>query len=298
MTRYPPGSTFKMVLAAAALQEGVINENWRVQCSGSFHFGTRDFKDHVAHGSTNVVESIQRSCNVFYYQLMLKTGFERWTQYGEEFGFGSPTGIDIGEETAGLLPSEEYFDRTYGRGRWTQGYLISLAIGQGEVGVSPLQMACYTATLGNRGYYHTPHAVDKIRDKESGQIQEISTETRRIELSDRVWDLIHRGMYRCVNDEGGTALTARVPGISIAGKTGTAQNPHGDTHAWFIGFAPVEHPKIAICVLIENAGFGGIVAAPIAARCIEQFLYGKLIGNKPNMPPVVAAKNVRQPETR
>lgn len=294
MTRYPPGSTFKMVLAAAALQEGVINENWRVQCSGVFHYGTRDFKDHMPHGSTNIVESIQRSCNVFYYQLMLKTGLELWSQYGEEFGFGSPTGIDIGEETSGLLPSEEYFDRVYGAGRWTQGYLVSLAIGQGELGVSPLQMACYAATLGNRGTYHAPHAVERVRDKENGQVQEISSETRTVELSDHVWDLIHEGMYRCVNQEGGTALMARVPGVSVAGKTGTAQNPHGKDHAWFIGFAPVEHPKIAICVLIENAGFGGVVSAPIAARCIERYLFGGANPNRPTTLPVVAARNIQK----
>ena len=289
MTRYPPGSTFKMVLAAAALQEGVINTNWRVQCAGAFRFGTRTFKDHVVHGSTDLVESIQRSCNVFYYQLMLKTGFERWTRYGEEFGFGSPTGIDILDETSGLLPSEEYFDRIYGKNRWTQGYLVSLAIGQGELGVSPLQMACYAATLGNRGYYHTPHAVQRIRDKETGLSQEVQTETRRVELSDFVWDAIHQGMYRCVNTEGGTALTARVKDISVAGKTGTAQNTHGKDHAWFIGFAPVENPKIAICVLVENAGFGGVISAPIAGMCIEQYLYGELIRNKPKDAGTIAA---------
>lgn len=280
LTHYPPGSTFKMVLAAAALEEGVINDQWRIQCGGGFKYGNRVFKDHLAHGSTNIVESIQRSCNVFYYQLMLKTGFERWTNYGEEFGFGEKTGIDIGEETEGLLPSGEYFDKVYGKGRWTQGYLVSLAIGQGEVGVSPLQMACYAAALGNRGYYHQPHVVEKIRDKETGLLQPVATNTRRIELSDHTWDLIQQGMYRCVNEAGGTALTARVQGVGVAGKTGTAQNPHGKDHAWFIGFAPVEHPKIAICVLVENAGFGGVVSAPIASMCIEQYMYGHLIRNK------------------
>jgi len=269
-----------MVLAAAALQEGVINDAWRIQCPGAFRFGTRVFKDHGSHGSTNVVEAIQRSCNVFFYQLMLKTGFGRWTQYGEEFGFGRPTGIDIFEETSGLLPSEEYFDRVYGKGKWTQGYLVSLAIGQGEVGVSPLQMACYAAAIGNRGYYRKPHVVEQVQDKESGQLQPVPAETRQIELSDHVWDLIHLGMYRCVNEAGGTALTARVQGITVAGKTGTAQNPHGKDHAWFIGYAPEDHPKIAICVLIENAGFGGVVSAPIAGMCIEQYLYGHLIRTK------------------
>lgn len=279
MTRYPPGSTFKMVLASAALQEGIISPHWRIQCGGSFRFGTRVFKDHQAHGSTDPIESIQRSCNVFYYQVMLKTGFDLWTHYGEEYGFGQPTGIDILEETSGLLPSQDYFDHIYGKGRWTQGYLVSLAIGQGELGVSPLQMACYAAALGTRGIYHRPHVVEKIRDKSTGQIQEVSTETRTIQLDDWVWDIIHEGMYRCVNEPGGTALTARVRGVRVAGKTGTAQNPHGKDHAWFIGFAPEEHPVIAICVLIENAGFGGVVAAPIASMCIEQYMYGELIRN-------------------
>jgi penicillin-binding protein 2 len=279
MTRYPPGSTFKMVLASAALQERIIPPNWTIQCNGAFRFGTRVFKDHIAHGLTNPIESIQRSCNVFYYQLMLKTGLDLWSKYGEEYGFGEPTGIDLLEETSGLLPSEEYFNRVYGPGKWTQGYLVSLAIGQGEVGVSPLQMACYAAALGTRGIYHRPHVVEKIRDNSTGQVQVVTTETHRIELDRWVWDIIHAGMYRCVNEPGGTALTARVRGVRVAGKTGTAQNPHGKDHAWFIGFAPDEHPRIAICVLVENAGFGGVVAAPIASMCIEQYLYGELIRN-------------------
>ena len=282
LTRYPPGSTFKMVLAAAALEEGIINTDWRVNCTGAFHYGNKIFHDLHTHGSTNVVEAIQRSCNVFFYQLMLKTGFERWTRYGREFGFGSSTGLDILEENPGLLPSDEYFDRVYGKGKWTQGYLVSLGIGQGEVGVSPIQMANYAATLGNRGYYHTPHAVLRIKDKETGDVQIVPTETRKLDISSRVWDLLQEGMYRCVNEPSGTGLAAKVKGISVCGKTGTAQRPHGEKdHAWFVGFAPRENPKIAICVLVENAGFGGAFAAPIAGLCIEQYLYGSLIRNNP-----------------
>lgn len=280
LTRYPPGSTFKMVLAAAALQEGVINSGWGVNCTGAFHFGTKIFKDHLSHGPTNMIESIQRSCNVYYYQLMLKTGLDIWSQYGEEFGFGAPTGIDILEENAGLLPSEEYYNRVYGKGKWTQGYLVSLGIGQGELGVTPLQMACYAATLGNKGEYRTPHVVQKIREKQSQAVQTVETESRKIILTDQVWNLIREGMRRCVNVTGGTALTARVPGVEVAGKTGTAQNPHGKDHAWFIGFAPFDHPKIAICVLVENAGFGGVAAAPVAGLCIEKYLYHNIIRDK------------------
>lgn len=280
LTRYPPGSTFKMVLAAAALEEGVINQNWRVNCTGAFRFGNKVFNDLHVHGSTNIVEAIQKSCNVFFYQLMLKTGFERWTRYGREFGFGRPTGIDILEENPGLLPSEEYFDRIYGKGKWTPGYLISLSIGQGEVGVSPIQMAGYASAIANGGYYHTPHAVLKIKDKETDQIKTVPTDTRKLDISPWVWDILQEGMYRCVNDISGTGQAAKVIDVVVCGKTGTVQNPHGKKdHAWFIGFAPRENPKIAICVLIENVGFGGAYAAPIAGLCIEQYLYGKIIRN-------------------
>ncbi len=277
LTMYPPGSTFKMVLAAAALQEGVVNANWGVNCTGVFKFGIKTFKDLHVHGSTNMVEAIQRSCNVFFYQLMLKTGFEKWTRYGQEFGFGSQTGIDILEENPGLLPSEEYFDRVYGKGRWTQGYLVSLGIGQGELGVSPLQMACYASTLGNKGTFIRPHVVEKIRDKNTKQFQDIAVDSRKLNVSPAVWNVIRDGMYRCVNEAGGTGAAARVQGITVSGKTGTAENPHGKSHSWFIGYAPSENPKIAICVLVENAGFGGTVAAPIAGLCIEQYLYGSVI---------------------
>ena len=277
LTRYPPGSTFKMVLATAALQEAVVTTSWRVSCSGGFRFGNKIFKDLHVHGSTNVVEAIQRSCNVFFYQLMLKTGLERWNFYGRQFGFGSPTGIDILEEDPGLLPSEEYFDRVYGKGHWTQGFLVSLGIGQGEVGVSPLQMACYAMAMGNKGKFHTPHVVRSIHEKESGRILETPVQTRTLNVSGDVWNIIRDGLYRCVNVPGGTGLAAKVAGVIVAGKTGTAENPHGKAHAWFVGYAPADNPRIAICVLVENAGFGGAVSAPIAGLCIEKYLYGNLI---------------------
>ncbi len=276
MTRYPPGSTIKMMVAAAALQEHVVSPSWAVNCTGIFQFGTRGFKDLHVHGYTGFVESIQKSCNVFYYQLMLKVGLDRWNRFGREFGFGTPTGIDIMEENSGLLPSAQYFDRVYGKGRWTQGYLVSLAIGQGELGVSPMQMASYVAAIANKGEWHTPTVVSRIRVKESGTWVDNQVQTRKIDLTASVWNTIHDGMVRCVNDEGGTASLARVPGIKVAGKTGTAQNSHGKDHAWFVGFAPAVNPTIAIAVLIENSGYGGVYAAPVASRCIEQYLFGNV----------------------
>jgi penicillin-binding protein 2 len=285
LTRYPPGSTFKMVLAAAALQEGVIDENYRIRCTGGFRFGDRVFKDLHVHGSVNIVEAIQRSCNVFFYQLILKVGFDKWTEYGHRFGFGQATGTDTGEETAGLLPSAAYYDTRYGKGKWTQGFLISLAIGQGELGVSPLQMARYAAALANGGTLVQPHAVQFIRNKSTNKIEEVPHTSSAVGLSPHVMALIREGMQRVVHAPGGTGGLARIPGVISGGKTGTAENPHGEDHAWYVGFAPFESPKIAVAVMLENSGFGGAKAAPVAGLLMEKYLYGQLRRNLPRPAP-------------
>lgn len=290
LTRYPPGSTFKMVLAAAALQEGVIDENFRIRCSGGFRFGNRVFKDLHVHGSVNVVEAIQKSCNVFFYQLMLKVGFDAWTEYGRRFGFGQTTNTDTGEETTGLLPSTQYYDSRYGKGKWTQGYLISLAIGQGEVGVSPLQMARYASALANGGTVYQPHAVELVRNKKRQTIDSVPHDSSLVGLSPHVMELIREGMQRVVHAPGGTGGLARIPGVISAGKTGTAENTHGKDHAWYVGFAPFDNPKIAVAVMLENSGFGGAKAAPLAGLVMERYLYGELIRNKPKA--VQAQKSV------
>lgn len=276
MTRYPPGSTYKMVLAAAALDAGVIDEKFRITCHGAYRYGNRIFKDLSVHGSVDVVEAIQRSCNVFFYQLIHKVGFEKWTEYGRRFGFGQLTGADLGEETHGLLPSSEYFDRVYGNGRWTQGYLVSLAIGQGELGVSPLQMAVYAGVLANGGTLQQPHAVKLIRNKLTNRIEEFQQRTRSAGLSPKTVALIREGMKRVVNAPKGTGGAARIPEVVAAGKTGTAENPHGEDHAWFVGFAPYEEPTIAIAVMLENAGSGGAKAAPIAGLVMEKYIHGEI----------------------
>jgi penicillin-binding protein 2 len=290
LTRYPPGSTFKMVLASAALQEGVIDENFRIHCTGGFRFGNRVFKDLHVHGSVNIVEAIQKSCNVFFYQLMLKVGFDKWTEYGRRFGFGQMTNTDTGEETTGLLPSTQYYDSRYGKGRWTQGFLISLAIGQGEVGVSPLQMARYASALANGGIVYRPHAVEMVRNKDTKKVEVVPHDSTLLGLSPHVMDLIREGMQRVVHAPGGTGALARIPGVVSAGKTGTAENPHGKDHAWYIGFAPFDNPKIAVAVLLENSGYGGTKAAPLAGMVMERYLFGELIRNKPKA--VQAQKSV------
>jgi penicillin-binding protein 2 len=268
-----------MLLAAAALQEGIIDEHYRITCTGGFRFGNRVFKDTHVHGSTNVVEAIQKSCNVFFYQLILKVGFDKWVEYCRKFGFGQPTGIDIGEETAGLIPTPDYYDRVYGKGKWTLGNLVSLAIGQGEIGVSPLQMARYTAALANGGTLLQPHSVNLIRNKRTNRMDQIDFGTTPLGIDPHAMDLIREGMKRCVESPGGTGGLARIPGVVSAGKTGTSQNPHGEDHSWYIGFAPFDHPKIAIAVLVENAGFGGTRAAPVAGLVIEKYLFGKVQRN-------------------
>jgi penicillin-binding protein 2 len=280
LTRYPPGSTFKMILAIAALENHVIDENWRIQCRGAFVYGRKVFRDLHVHGSTNVVEAIQRSCNVFFYQLMLKVGLDPWSDYGKEFGFGQATKIDILEENSGLLPSTEYYNRVYGKGKWTQGYLVSLGIGQGELGVTPLQMACYASMLANKGHYAQPHIVQTIYNRSANTTDTVGIERHDLHISERTWQIVREGMRRGVMEPGGTGGAAHIPGIVLAGKTGTAENPHGKSHSWFIGFAPFDNPKIAICVLVENVGYGGSFAAPIAGMCMEKYLYGEIIRNQ------------------
>jgi penicillin-binding protein 2 len=290
MTRYPPGSTFKMLIASAALQEGIIDEHFRITCNGAFRFGNKTFKDLHVHGSMNVVEAIQHSCNVFFYQLILKIGLDNLYKYGKRFGFGQPTGFDIGEETAGILPSTEYYNRVYGKGKWTQGYLVSLGVGQGEVGVSPMQMARYAALLANGGTLLQPHAVNSIRNKRTNSFDVIDHKESSVGIDSSVMKLIREGMRRVVEAPGGTGGMARIPGIISGGKTGTAENPHGADHAWYIGFAPFDHPKIAIAVMLENAGFGGTKAAPIAGKVMQKYIFGEL-PLKANSRPRAAAMN-------
>jgi penicillin-binding protein 2 len=284
LTRYPPGSTFKMVLAAAALEKKIVSPSWSITCQGSFRMGNKIFGDEHIHGTVDMVDAIRRSCNVYFYQLMLKVGLDDWSKYGSEFGFGKATGIDIFEENPGLLPTTEWMNKRYGENGWTKGFLPSLGIGQGELGVTPLQMAGYVMALANKGHYYQPHAVHAIIRKASHDTIAVKYGERDIHFAERTWQVIREGMRGVVQEPGGTAGLARVKGIESAGKTGTAQNPHGKSHSWYIGFAPFDHPTIAIAVMVENVGYGGSYAAPIAGMCIERYIYGRLIRFDKNEP--------------
>ena len=273
-TIYPPGSTWKMLMGIAGLNEGIITPTTTINCPGYFDFGGRTWKCHGAHGATNLQKAIHVSCNVFFNKLGPQLGIKNFERYGRAFGFGEKTYIDIPEDSKGKLPGEQFYKKQKLSAGEIRGRLVNLGIGQGEIGVSPLQMAVYCATLANKGIMHQPHLVRSIYNRKTKQLQDVGYASKKVvQINDEFWNVIHKGMYDVVNSPGGTGLSAKVPGISVCGKTGTAQNPHGEDHAWFIAFAPKENPKIAICVMVENAGFGGTIAAPIAQKILMKYFY-------------------------
>ncbi|MEJ5351408.1 MAG: penicillin-binding protein 2 [Melioribacteraceae bacterium] len=271
MSIYSPGSTFKMVSALAALEEGIIDTNYRTYCGGGFQYGDRFFKCLHVHGAVDIITSIEKSCNTFYYQLALKIGIDKWSEYAKKLGFGKKTGVDISEESPGIVPTREYYDKVFGKDRWRKGILVSLGIGQGELSVTPIQLAQYAALIANYGKTAKPHFLKGYIETKTGKYVEIKPKYFDAGISKRSFEIVRRAMYRVVNGAG-TATNIRMPDLEIAGKTGTAQNPHGKDHAIFIGFAPYKNPKIAIAVIVENAGFGSVNAAPIARDIIKAYL--------------------------
>lgn len=270
MSVKPPGSTFKLMAAIAALDLGVITTSTTIYCGGGFTFG-RFFKCHGgSHGSLNVIHAIEKSCNTFFYNLIYKIGLDRWAEYAKRLGFNGMTGIDIGEEVPGLIPNSKYYEKIYGE-KWPRSIMASLGIGQGEVSVTPLQLAKYVALIANNGKSFTPHVVKGYIDGKTNQVVPINFKEVNTEINPKVFDIVKEGMYLVVNGAG-TATRIRMKEVTIAGKTGTAQNPHGKDHAFFVGFAPYENPKIALAIVVENAGFGATWAAPIAQKMIQAFL--------------------------
>lgn len=269
MSLKPPGSTYKMLAAIAALDLGVITTSTTFFCGGGFTFG-RFFKCHGSHGAVNVVHAIEKSCNTFFYKLIYEIGLEKWYEYGKKFGFGIKTGIDIGEESAGFIPNTSFYEKIYGP-NWPKSIMASLGIGQGEVSVTPLQLAQYVALIANNGKSFVPHVVKGYRDDMTKELVPFKFKEINTGVKKEVFDIVKEGMFLVVNGSG-TATHIRMNEIKIAGKTGTAQNPHGKDHAFFIGFAPYENPRIAIAIVVENVGFGGTHAAPIAKKLIEAYL--------------------------
>ena len=276
MSVKPPGSTFKMFEAITALDLGLITTSTTFFCGGGFTYG-RFFKCHGSHGSVNVITAIEKSCNTFFYNLIYKIGLERWKQYAEMFGFNNKTNIDIGEESKGLIPDEKYYERIYGE-KWPRSIMASLGIGQGEVSVSPIQLAQYVALLANNGKTFEPHFVKGYFDEVANKLLKYKFKEKNVDIDQKHFDIVKEGMFLVVNGKG-TATHIRSEDFEICGKTGTAQNPHGEDHALFVGFAPYENPQIAFAIVVENVGFGGTHAAPIAKKIVEVYL-NKLKRNK------------------
>jgi len=266
----PPGSTFKIMAAIAALDMGVITEETTIYCGGGFTFG-RFFKCHGgAHGSINVVHAIEKSCNTFFYNLIYKIGLDKWHDYAERLGFNKPVNIDIGEEVKGLIPDNEYYEKRYGP-NWPRSIMASLGIGQGEVNVTPLQLAQYVALVANDGKSFTPHLVKGYKEDQTKPMIPLKFPEIDTGIKKEAFEIAKKGMFLVVQGAG-TATRIRMKEFNIAGKTGTAQNPHGKDHALFIGFAPFDDPQIAVAVVVENVGFGGTHAAPIAQKMFEAYL--------------------------
>jgi penicillin-binding protein 2 len=278
-----------MLAAIAALDLGIITPSYTINCKGGFTYG-RFFKCHGSHGTVNVIRAIEKSCNTFFYKLIYKIGLERWKEYALKFGFGKKTNVDIPEEIPGLIPDENYYIKRYGD-NWPKSIMASLGIGQGEVSVTPLQLAHYTALIANDGISVQPHFVRGFLDENTNELIPSKFNSVNTGVDKSVMDIVKEGMFLVVNGKG-TATHIKLEDIEIAGKTGTAQNPHGEDHAWFVAFAPFDNPKIAISVLVENAGFGGTHAAPIAKRIIETYLRGldKKENNQPGIDNKLAVK--------
>ncbi|PLX24081.1 MAG: penicillin-binding protein 2 [Salinivirgaceae bacterium] len=283
--QYPPGSTFKPMTALIGLQTGVVKPTTKYGCQYGYHVGNFSLGCHGHPSPLNLIESIQHSCNAYYchvYRNILDyssdagivANYTKWRELVMSFGYGKLLEIDFPFELKGLVPPASYFEKLYGNG-WNSLMNVSMAIGQGELLVTPLQMANFSATIANRGYYYTPHLVKDIQGDD--EIAPKYTVKRYTKVDSQYFEPVVQGMYDVVQGgPGSTARNARVDSLDICGKTGTAENPHGENHSIFIAFAPKDNPKIAISVYVENAGYGTTYAAPIASFMIEKYLTGKV----------------------
>ncbi|MGN1211071.1 MAG: penicillin-binding transpeptidase domain-containing protein [Candidatus Cryptobacteroides sp.] len=284
---YPPGSVFKLVNGLIGLQEGVLTPQTRYPCSMGYHFGKNKLGCHAHPSPLDLEQSIMMSCNAYYCYVFrdilenrkygsIAEALDKWKEYVESFGFGTKLGSDFPSELGGTIPSSKYYDKVYGKNGWKATTIISLSIGQGEIGCTPLHLANLCATIANRGYYYIPHIV---KDSDNVTIDDKYREKRYTMVDTVHFPKVIEGMYRAVNSgygSGGTASVAAVPGLDICGKTGTAQNPRGDDNSVFICFAPKENPKIAVAAYIEHGSFGARWAAPIASLLVEKYLDGEI----------------------
>ena len=279
MAAYPPGSTFKPTQGLIFREEGIVTENTPFPCSGGFVYGRLKVGCHGHESPITLKPALRTSCNAYFcwgLKNMLdkkskygstSEAFEIWKNYLVDMGYGYRLGIDLPGESRGFIPNSGTYNKFYGNNRWNALTIISIAIGQGEILATPLQIANLAATIANRGYYVAPHVVKEITGE---QIDSIYTERKYTGIDSRYYEEIVEGMRMAVT--GGTCRTANLKDHEVCGKTGTAQNPHGRDHSAFMGFAPMNNPKIAICVYVENAGFGATYGVPIGSLMMEKYL--------------------------
>lgn len=271
---YPPGSPFKLITAAAALDLGRVRPGQRFEpCFGAYRFGNRTFRcwDRGGHGSLDLEGAIVQSCDVYFYQLVQELTIDELAEAARRFGFGESTGITSFNDSPGLVPDEHWYDSNLGPGMWTAGVKLNLAIGQGELLATPLQMARSYAAIGGDGHLYQPHTV-LVTETAIGN-RDVRRVHRRQEpiCSESTRRFLQRALLGVVIDEEGTGGLARLSKVSISGKTGTSENSAGEDHAWFVAYAPSESPDVAVAVIVENAGHGGDVAAPIVGQILEYY---------------------------
>ncbi|MCP9235654.1 penicillin-binding protein 2 [Lewinella sp. JB7] len=288
--KYPPGSPFKTLVALIAMETGTLTPDRGISCPGGFASGGRVLLGCHNHPyCTNVEDAIAQSCNAYFVTAWLENinryggltpekGLDEFNEYLYQFGLGSKLGIDFPGEIAGNVPTSTYYTDRFAEDQfWRAIWIRSLAIGQGEYELTALQTANFVAAIANRGHWYTPHLVKQVQEGNEGVARTVTAERHDIDIDRDHFETVVRGMRKTVTE--GTARVADVPGIDICGKTGTIQNSYGD-HSSFVAFAPADDPKIAIMVYVENGGFGGSVAAPIASLMIEKYLNGEIAENR------------------
>ncbi len=280
---YPPGSVFKVINALVAQQLRSIDSNTVFNCSGGYYYGPNGSKKMGCthkHGALNLRQAIAQSCNTYFgytYNRMINhagmrpvNAYQHWWKEVSEFGIGSKLDIDLPNERKGRLPTGDLYTKRWGSDKWGSGFNISLSIGQGELGITPLQMANVMAIVANRGFFYKPHLIKAIGEKHV--VKEEYTKKNNVSIDPRYFNIVIEGMDDVVNSPGGTAIYSKIPGIDMCGKTGTVENSQGKDHSVFFAFAPRINPKIAIVVVVENAGFGATWSAPIASLMVEKYL--------------------------
>ncbi len=287
MGRYSPGSTFKPVQALIGLQESVLRKSTSYVCYGPATTPIRCTHNHES--PLQLQHAIEQSCNPYFWNVYksiinnpkyrsVEEAYNVWRNYVMSFGFGTKFKTDIPFEVSGNVPTAEYFNKIYGKGHWNALTIRSLAIGQGEILVTPLQLANESVIIANKGYYYPPHIVEAIGSPDN-IIKEFRVKKETKVKPDK-FDVVREAMLEVFEGEHGTARWAKLEGVKICGKTGTVQNPHGKDHSIFVAFAPMENPKIAMSVIVENSGYGSTWAAPIASLMIEQYLNDTITRNR------------------